>query len=75
MPPETELLTVAEAAEYLRVSQATIWRWCQAQKIPAFKIGHEWRILGPALRKMLITDTATPVAAQTAPTETNSSAP
>ena len=37
-------LTTEEVAAYLRVSRATVWRWCQEQKLPAFKIGREWRI-------------------------------
>jgi excisionase family DNA binding protein len=46
-----ELLTVAEAAACLRVSRATLWRWCQEGRVPALKIGREWRILlGPVLQ-------------------------
>lgn len=44
-----ELLTVDEVAAYLRVSRSTVWRWCQAKRVPAFKIGREWRISGPVL--------------------------
>jgi len=51
-----ELLTTAEVATYLRVSRATIWRWCQDQKVPAFKIGREWRIIASALQPMTILD-------------------
>lgn len=47
------LLTVSEAAAYLRVSRATLWRWCQEGRVPALKIGHEWRINGPALRRQV----------------------
>jgi excisionase family DNA binding protein len=47
------LLTVREAAEYLRVSQATMWRWCQEGRVPAFKIGHEWRVVTPALQRLV----------------------
>ena len=47
------LLTVAEAAAYLRVSRATLWRWCQEGRVPGCKIGHEWRINGPALRRQM----------------------
>ena len=47
------LLTVAEAAAYLRVSQATMWRWCQEGRVPAFKIGHEWRVVSPALQRLV----------------------
>jgi excisionase family DNA binding protein len=48
-----QLLTVAEAAAYLRVSQATLWRWCQEGRVPAFKIGHEWRVVNPALQRLV----------------------
>ena len=39
-----ELLTVKEAAVYLRVSRVTAWRWCQQGVIPAFQVGRTWRI-------------------------------
>lgn len=48
-----QLLTVREAAGYLRVSQATMWRWCQEGRVPAFKIGHEWRVVTPALQRLV----------------------
>ena len=48
-----ELLTVEEVAGYLRVSRSTVWRWCQAKKVPAFKIGREWRISGPVLEDLV----------------------
>ncbi len=40
----SELLTVKEVADYLRVSRVTAWRWCQQGIIPAFRIGRNWRI-------------------------------
>ena len=39
-----EILTVKEAAEYLKVSKGTIWRWARSGQLPAFKIGRNWRI-------------------------------
>ncbi len=48
-----QLLTAAEAAAYLRVSQATLWRWCQEGRVRGFKIGHEWRISASALRRQM----------------------
>jgi excisionase family DNA binding protein len=52
-----ELLTVAEAAACLRVSRATLWRWCQEGRVPALKIGREWRILlGPVLQQLTAED-------------------
>ncbi len=41
---ERELLTISEVAEYLKVSKRTACLWCKAGKLPAFKVGHEWRI-------------------------------
>ena len=38
-----EVLTVAELAEYLRVHPATIYKLLKARKLPAFKIGSDWR--------------------------------
>ena len=39
----TNLLTLAEVADYLRVSQSTIFRLVERRELPAFKVGHEWR--------------------------------
>jgi excisionase family DNA binding protein len=38
------MLTVDEVAKYLRVSRATVCRWCGSGKLPAFKIGKGWRV-------------------------------
>jgi len=37
------ILTVAEVAEYLRVHPSTIYKLLKARKIPAFKIGSDYR--------------------------------
>jgi excisionase family DNA binding protein len=39
----TGLLTVREVAEYLRVHQATVYRLLKEQKLPAFRVGSDWR--------------------------------
>jgi excisionase family DNA binding protein len=39
-----ELLTIAEVAAYLKLSRRTAWRWCKSGRLPAVKIGHQWRI-------------------------------
>ena len=39
-----ELLTVDDVAALFKVSRMTIWRWCNSGRLPAFKIGREWRI-------------------------------
>jgi excisionase family DNA binding protein len=38
-----EILTVAELAEYLKVHPSTIYRLIKARKLPAFRIGSDWR--------------------------------
>ncbi|HAI21723.1 MAG TPA: hypothetical protein DCM14_07515 [Clostridiales bacterium UBA8153] len=48
-----QLLTIDEAAEYLRVTPATIYRWCRAGRLPALKIGKQWRVSASDLRDWL----------------------
>jgi excisionase family DNA binding protein len=46
MPPnscEGEILTIKEVAEYLKVTERTIYRLAGTKKIPAFKVGGTWR--------------------------------
>jgi excisionase family DNA binding protein len=38
-----DLLTVKEVAEYLRVNQYTVYRLVSQKKLPAFKVGSQWR--------------------------------
>ena len=40
---ETDILTLEEVAAYLKVKPQTIYTWAQEKKIPAAKIGKEWR--------------------------------
>jgi excisionase family DNA binding protein len=47
------LLDVAEVAEYLRVEQTTVQRWCREGSLPCMKIGKEWRIRRQALERFL----------------------
>lgn len=39
-----ELLNIPEMAAYLRVGKASIQRWCRQGKLPAVKIGKEYRV-------------------------------
>jgi excisionase family DNA binding protein len=41
--PKTDILTIKEVAEYLKVTERTIYRLAAAKKIPAFKVGGSWR--------------------------------
>ena len=39
----TELMTLEEVANYLRVTKKTIHRLLERRVIPAMKVGHQWR--------------------------------
>jgi len=38
-----EILTIKEVADYLRVDRYTIYRLLAYKKLPASKVGHQWR--------------------------------
>ena len=38
-----DILTGKEVAEYLQVTERTLYRLAQEGKIPAFKVGNSWR--------------------------------
>jgi excisionase family DNA binding protein len=40
---EGDILTIKQVAEYLKVTDRTIYKLAAAKKIPAFKIGGTWR--------------------------------
>ena len=40
---EDKIMTLEEVADYLRVKPQTIYTWAQEKKIPAAKLGKEWR--------------------------------
>jgi len=40
---ENDIMTLEEVASYLRLKPQTIYTWAQDKKIPAAKLGKEWR--------------------------------
>ena len=38
-----DIMTIEEVAAYLRVKPQTIYTWAQEGKIPAAKLGNQWR--------------------------------
>ncbi|MES2618876.1 MAG: helix-turn-helix domain-containing protein [Bacteroidota bacterium] len=38
-----EIMTLEEVAKYLKLKPQTIYTWAQEGKIPAAKLGKEWR--------------------------------
>jgi excisionase family DNA binding protein len=45
------LMTVKEAADYLRVSTKTILRWTNENLLDYVRVGHEYRIVRDSLSK------------------------
>ncbi len=50
-----EVLTLSEAAAYLRVAEADVLRLVHHQELPGRQIGKEWRFLKAGLREWLRT--------------------
>ena len=40
---ETKWLTVIEAAQYLKMGRSTVYKLAQEGKLPAHKVGRQWR--------------------------------
>jgi excisionase family DNA binding protein len=48
------VLTVRELAGYLRVHQSTVYRLLREQKLPAFKVGSDWRFNREEIERWMI---------------------
>jgi len=46
---EFRVLTVRELAGYLRVHQTTVYRLLKERKLPAFRVGADWRFKREAI--------------------------
>lgn len=42
-PADNAIMTIGEVANYLKVTERTIYRLAGAKQIPAFKVGGSWR--------------------------------
>ena len=51
--PDHDILTLEEVAHYLRLKPQTIYRWAQERRIPAVKLGKEWRFRKSILDRWL----------------------
>ena len=49
--PENEIMNIEEVANYLRLKPQTIYTWAQEKKIPAAKLGKEWRFRRSVINK------------------------
>jgi excisionase family DNA binding protein len=48
-----DILTLEEVAHYLRLTPQTIYKWAQERRIPAVKLGKEWRFRKSVLDRWL----------------------
>lgn len=48
-----KVINTAEIARFLAVSTETVARWCKEGRLPAFKIGGEWRIRQSDLNRII----------------------
>ena len=51
--PVGDVLTLSEAAAYLRLAEADVLRLVEEQDLPARHLGNEWRFLQGAIRTWL----------------------
>jgi len=40
---QTDVLTIDELAQYLKVSKSTLYKLCQDGRVPGQKVGRHWR--------------------------------
>jgi len=48
-----EVLTTAETCRYLKVAPRTLYRYIQEKRVPAFKLGKDWRFVKSELNLWL----------------------
>lgn len=48
-----KIMNVEQLAKFFGVSNQTIWRWCKSGKLPAFKIGAQWKIRQSDINKII----------------------
>ena len=60
---ETDVMTVREVAEYLKVKERTIYRLVSQADIPAFKVGGSWRFRRGEIDQWTESNAIGPVAA------------
>ena len=57
--PGGEVLTLVEAAAYLRVSEAAVFQAVSSQGLPGKQVGTEWRFFKGAIQQWLSTGGST----------------
>jgi excisionase family DNA binding protein len=52
-----EILTVKEVCELLQVHQSTVYKLIKEGRIPAFRIGSDWRFLKDRIMRWMVEQT------------------
>lgn len=55
------MLTVDEVATLMRVHRNTVYRWCRSGRLPATKIGKDWRVSRDAVEGLIAPPRGNPV--------------
>ena len=50
---ESPMMTIKEAAAYLKMSQTAIYVLARSQEFPAIKVGNSWRVIKKELDKWI----------------------
>lgn len=50
---EDTLYSAEKIAKFFGVAKKTAWHWCKEGKLPAFKIGKEWKVRVSDLQKLI----------------------
>lgn len=48
-----KIYSVEHLAKFFGVTKKTIWEWCKKGRLPAFKIGKEWKVRVADLNKAI----------------------
>jgi excisionase family DNA binding protein len=57
-PPPGDIITARELAAYLRVHPSTIYRLLHRGKLPAFRVGSDWRFSREAIERWCLAQLA-----------------
>lgn len=58
---KSELMTAEETCRYLKITQRTLYRYLRSRRIPAFKLGSQWRFVRSDLEQWIRTRVRAPL--------------
>ena len=57
----SDIMTIEEVAEFLRIPVSSVYKLAQVGKIPAQKVGRHWRFHRPTLTKWIAREALVPI--------------